>query len=415
MRPRTGPDDRRWWDEGPDDGRGPRPGPPGPPPRYAPPPPPPPPRTIRAGPPGWNVPPQGPPGPPPGGPRRGRPAPRRWRLPGVGGVVGALVVAGIALVVLFPEALGLDDRAPFAQVVAFRPQLAVVAVALAALLGLGALSRRSGTDALLVAVALGLVGLVALAEVGGRAAGSAAAVGDGGADGDGNGSLVVLSLNTYKGQADPDALADLVNSRSPDLVALPEARGDLRRRLASRLDDDQGGSGYRSYSADDADDASGMTVFVRSSLGRPTVTQDRSGTYPSIVVDLPRSAPGVAAGLRFVAVHPRSPRPGGTGSWARDVSGLSRWCDAGRPTVIAGDMNSTEDHRVFADATAQCTDAGSSTGDGVAGTWPSWLPGFLGAQIDHVLTADGPRPTAFEVVPAAGTDHRAILARIAKG
>jgi len=297
-------------------------------------------------------------------------------------------------------------------VVAFRPQLAAVAVAVAALGALGAFTRRSGPDALLVAVALGLVGILALVDVGGRAAGSAEAVGTGGSPDDG---IVVLSLNTYKGQADPDALADLVRSTSPDLVALPEARGDLRRRLSSRLDDDQGGSGYRSYSADDADDASGMTVFVRSSLGRPTVTQDRSGTYPSVVVDLPRSAPGVASGLRFVAVHPRSPRPGGTGSWARDVSGLSRWCDAGRPTVVAGDMNSTEDHRVFRDATADCTDAGSETGDGITGTWPSWLPGFLGAQIDHVLTAGGPRPTAFEVVPAAGTDHRAILTRIGEG
>ena len=337
------------------------------------------------------------------------------RLPGPGGVIGALVVAGLASVVLFPEVLGLDARSPFAQIVSFRPQLAVITVALAALAGLGAWTRRSGPDALLVALALGLVGIVALVEVGARATGSAPAVGTGGSDSAAGGGLVVLSLNTYKGQADPDALADLVRDRSPDLVALPEARGDLRRRLASRLDDDQGGSGYRAYSADDTNDASGMTVFVRSSFGRPTVTQDRSGTFPAIVVDLPKSAPGVASGLRFVAIHPRSPRPGGTGSWARDVSGLSRWCDAERPTVVAGDMNSTEDHQVFADATANCSDAGSVTGDGLTGTWPSWLPGILGAQIDHVLTAGGPRPTAFEVVPAAGTDHRAILARIGEG
>jgi hypothetical protein len=395
MRPGGGPG---WWEDGPDDRRGYGGGPPGPRP---------------SGPPGWRVPPQAPPGsPPPGSPPPRRRPPRRLRPPGAGGIIGALIVAGIAIVVLFPEVLGLDARSPFAQVVAFRPQLAAVAVVLAALAGLGAWTRRSGPDALLVAVALGLVGIVALVDVGARATGSAPAVGTGGAAG---GSLVVLSLNTYKGQADPDALADLVRDRSPDLIALPEARGDLRRRLASRLDDDEGGSGYRAYSADDADDASGMTVFVRSSLRRPTVTQDRSGTYPALVVDLPRSAPGVASGLRFVATHPRSPRPGGTGSWSRDVAGLSRWCDAGRPTVVAGDMNSTEDHQVFADATAACSDAGSVTGDGLTGTWPSWLPGFLGAQIDHVLTAGGPRPTAFEVVPAAGTDHRAVLARIGEG
>jgi endonuclease/exonuclease/phosphatase family metal-dependent hydrolase len=332
-------------------------------------------------------------------------------MPGPGAIVGALVVVGLAVALLFPEALGLDAQAPFVQIVAFRPQIAVAVVAVAALAVLGALARTA-PGSVLVAVALGVVGVIALVDVGARAAGSAPSVGDGGSSSSG---LVVLSLNTYQGQADPDALADLVRSRSPDLVALPEARGDLRTRLANRLDDDQGGSGYRSYSADDADDASGMTVFVRSSLGRPTVTQDRTATFPAIVVDLPRSAPGVASGLRFVATHPRSPRPGDTKSWARDVSGLSRWCDAGRPTIVAGDMNSTEDHRTFRDATESCTDAGSSTGDGVTGTWPSWVPGFLGAQIDHVLTAGGPHPSAFEVVPAAGTDHRAILARVVAG
>src|SRR5436190_15444737 len=149
MRPGGGPG---WWDEGPDDGRGRRPGPPGPRPTR-----PMDPYPPRSGPPGWHVPPQGPPGPPPGGPppRRRRPS-RRLRPPGAGGIVGGLVVAGIAILVLFPEVLGLDARSPFAQVVAFRPQLAVVAVALAALAGLGALSRRAGPDALLVALALGL-------------------------------------------------------------------------------------------------------------------------------------------------------------------------------------------------------------------------------------------------------------------
>ena len=161
MRPGGGPG---WWEDGHDDGRGygaPGQRPPGPPPTRTGPPPGPPP--TRSGPPGWRVPPQGPPGPPAGGPppRRRRPA-RRLRLPGAGGLVGALVVAGLAVVVLFPETLGLDARSPFAQVVAFRPQLAGAAVVLAALAGLGAWTRRSGPDALLVALALGLVGTVAL-------------------------------------------------------------------------------------------------------------------------------------------------------------------------------------------------------------------------------------------------------------
>nr|WP_246326283.1 endonuclease/exonuclease/phosphatase family protein [Actinomycetospora corticicola] len=261
---------------------------------------------------------------------------------------------------------------------------------------------------MVVALAVGLVSGIGVADVAGRTVGSATVTGT-------SGGLVVLALNTYTGDADADDLAALIQARNPDLVSLPEARGDLRRRLDSRLDEGQGGTGYRSYSADDADDASGMTVFVRSSLGRPTVTQDRDGTYPAIVVDLPRSAPGVASGLRFVADHPRSPKPGDTFGWVRDVGRLARWCDADRPTIIAGDMNATADHALFRSATADCTDAGSATGDGVTGTWPSWVPAFLGAQIDHVLVTGGPRPLGFEIAPVGGTDHRAVLARIGPG
>ncbi|GAA4835875.1 hypothetical protein GCM10023201_25730 [Actinomycetospora corticicola] len=328
-------------------------------------------------------------------------------MPGAPSIVGAVVLAGIVGVVLFPEALGLDERSPFVQVVAFRPQLATVALVLAALAAFGAW-RRAAAGTLVVALAVGLVSGIGVADVAGRTVGSATVTGT-------SGGLVVLALNTYTGDADADDLAALIQARNPDLVSLPEARGDLRRRLDSRLDEGQGGTGYRSYSADDADDASGMTVFVRSSLGRPTVTQDRDGTYPAIVVDLPRSAPGVASGLRFVADHPRSPKPGDTFGWVRDVGRLARWCDADRPTIIAGDMNATADHALFRSATADCTDAGSATGDGVTGTWPSWVPAFLGAQIDHVLVTGGPRPLGFEIAPVGGTDHRAVLARIGPG
>ncbi|WP_018334193.1 endonuclease/exonuclease/phosphatase family protein [Actinomycetospora chiangmaiensis] len=405
-----------WWEEGPGPDGG-RPGPSRPPggrppvpdggsarpagPRPAP--------TARYdGPPGWNVPP-GPPVPPRGGPApapRRRP-PSRWRAPGAEAVVAAVVVAGLVGVVLFPEALGLDERSPFVQVVAFRPQLTTIAFVLALLAAFGAW-RRAAAGTLVVALAVGLVSGIGAADVVRRTAGSATVAGT-------SGGLVVLALNTYTGLADADDLAALVQARDPDLISLPEARGDLRRRLESRLDEGQGGSGYRAYSADDADDASGMTVFVRSSLGRPTVVQDREGTYPAIVVDLPRSAPGVAAGLRFVADHPRSPKPGDTNGWVRDVGRLAQWCDAGRPTVIAGDMNATADHAHFRSSTANCTDVAAATGDGVTGTWPSWVPAFLGAQIDHVLVTGGPRPLGFEITPVGGTDHRAVLARIGPG
>lgn len=60
------------------------------------------------------------------------------------------------------------------------------------------------------------------------------------------------------------------------------------------------------------------------------------------------------------------------------------------------------------------TDAGSAAGIGGYGTFPSSLPGELGAAIDHVLvdlTRFSVRAGA--VVDVPGTDHRAVVVRIA--
>ena len=43
--------------------------------------------------------------------------------------------------------------------------------------------------------------------------------------------FTVLSFNTYEGRADVDALADLIRTARPDVVALPEAG----QRFASKL------------------------------------------------------------------------------------------------------------------------------------------------------------------------------------
>jgi endonuclease/exonuclease/phosphatase (EEP) superfamily protein YafD len=79
---------------------------------------------------------------------------------------------------------------------------------------------------------------------------------------------------------------------------------------------------------------------------------------------------------------------------------------------VAGDLNATLDHAEFRDATAGCTDAASDVGEGLTGTWPSSAPRLLGVQIDHVLTAGGPRPREVEVVDVEGSDHRGVLARV---
>ncbi|MEJ2887793.1 endonuclease/exonuclease/phosphatase family protein [Actinomycetospora aeridis] len=329
---------------------------------------------------------------------------RRFTAPGPGAILAAAVLGLPCAVVLFSDVLGIDDRTPFVQTIAFRPQLAAGLAVLGVLVFL--LARRAWPTAL----ALGLVGVLGLAMVLPRAVGSAETGATGGPE------LTVLTASAYLSRADPEALAALITRRTPDVVVLPEARGTLRNRLQQALVDESGGeegrSGYRVFAADASRDDSPMTVFVRRSLGRPTVTPDRDTEFPSLVVDL-ADVDGEA--VRVVATHPQSPRPGDTNAWRRDVAALARWCTGDRPTVVAGDLNATLDHAELRTATEGCTDAASDVGEGLVGTWPAAAPRLLGVQIDHVLVSGGPRAREVEVVDVPGSDHRGLLARVGLG
>jgi endonuclease/exonuclease/phosphatase family metal-dependent hydrolase len=71
------------------------------------------------------------------------------------------------------------------------------------------------------------------------------------------------------------------------------------------------------------------------------------------------------------------------------------------PTLIAGDLNMP---RVFAALTPGFMPT-------VRGrTWPAWQPLI---QLDHILLSQGLAATAAEVLPPAGSDHRAIRAELA--
>jgi endonuclease/exonuclease/phosphatase (EEP) superfamily protein YafD len=330
----------------------------------------------------------------PGQTRRGV---RPWRLG------FSLLVVAAAAVGLLPDLLGLDHRSPFAQLVAFRPVLlgglAVLAVGVTVAAGL---RRRGWTLA---------AGLLAVTLVGGAMVLPRAlpALDVPEPDAPPARTLTVLAFNTFEGRADVDAVAALVRSSRPDLIALPESAGRFRDRLAPLLPD------YRfAVSQDRGADVQGVAAAVRADLGGPdagevTVQVDRSTTFPSVEV-----SGGGLGDLRFVAFHSVAPTPGDTPDWRADLAGLGRWCADRRvgPAIVAGDFNATLDHSVFRDGMTGCADAAERTGAGLVGTWPSRAPRWLGPQIDHVLVTGGITAETTSVHDIPGSDHRAVVTRL---
>ncbi|MEU8972879.1 endonuclease/exonuclease/phosphatase family protein [Streptomyces monashensis] len=76
--------------------------------------------------------------------------------------------------------------------------------------------------------------------------------------------------------------------------------------------------------------------------------------------------------------------------------------------VLLGDMNGTTDDRAFDGITAQLHSAQEEAGDGFGFSWPAKFPV---ARIDQVLVR-GVEPKSSWVLPATGSDHLPVAARI---
>jgi endonuclease/exonuclease/phosphatase (EEP) superfamily protein YafD len=302
-------------------------------------------------------------------------------------------VAAVALLTL-PDLVGLDRYTPLAQLVALRPYLLVgLAVLVVALLVLARWVRGSVLAAAGVAVVL----LVAGGMVAPRTVATPVPAG--------GRTLTVAAFNTYSGHADVAEVAALIRDERPDLVSLVEAGARFRSKLAPLVEP----LGYHLVTAvgEPEGDLGGVTAVVADGLG-----DVRSSTYTATPFPRVELEGGGLGELRFVAFHTLAPRRGDVPQWQSDVGLVSQWCAGPQPAVIAGDFNATLDHSVFRSATAGCGDAAAQRGQGLTPTWPTWLPGWLGPQIDHVLATDPIVAESFEVREIAGSDHRAVLARL---
>ncbi|HYH32768.1 MAG TPA: endonuclease/exonuclease/phosphatase family protein [Pseudonocardia sp.] len=275
---------------------------------------------------------------------------------------------------------------------AWRPQLAASALVAAALL---APRRRTRP----LAAALAGAGLAAGTPVVRRAARRPAAAP--GAD-----DVTVLSANVLHGRADTGALAALVAGERPDFVVLPEGGGDFRDKLMPLLD----GLGYRSWVASGgaARDGDDVVLLAGEHAGEVRVRPATGMRLPHL------EASGGLLGARTLhAVHTTAPMSGrGTAWWHDELALIARWCAGPVAPLVVGDLNATLDHPALTAALGACRSAVEDTGRGLVGTFPAGAPRWLGIQIDHVLVPADAATTRFEVLDLAGSDHRAVLARV---
>jgi endonuclease/exonuclease/phosphatase (EEP) superfamily protein YafD len=309
---------------------------------------------------------------------------RWWALP---------FIVGVALLTL-PDLVGLDVVTPLAQLVALRPYLLVGLAILVPVLLVGARWVRGGVIA---ACGVAVVLLVAGGVVAPRTIAAPVPV-------DGH-TLTVAAFNTYSGGADVAQVAALIRDERPDLVSLVEAGAAFRSELAPLVEP----LGYHLITAvgEPEGDLGGVTAVVADHLG-----DVRSSTWVATPFPRVELEGGGLGDVRFVAFHTLAPRRGDVPQWRSDVSLVSQWCSDPRPAIIAGDFNATLDHSVFRSAMAGCGDAAAQRGQGLTPTWPTWLPSWLGPQIDHVLATDPIVAETFEVREIAGSDHRAVLTRL---
>lgn len=324
---------------------------------------------------------------------------RRWRRVGYWAVAAGLLIAAGSI--LGAGWLPLGEMTPWAQLVAFRPQIG------AGLLGLAVMTGLLVRPLRWPCVVLAVLAVVSTGTVIGRARGALVAAPDP--------AVTVLNSNVRVDGAAVDEIVELAVTGAVDAIVLLEAS----RRFAASVVDGARRRGLDLVSETD-EPLNPVTGAPRGTGAYPTSLLVRADLRPRFGTALPGALLGSLSAtvnvdgrqLDLVAVHPPPPFPSQITQWRADLDQVARWCS--RPAVIAGDLNATLDHPPFRRLLdAGCVDTAALSGNALSGTWRSTWPRSLTIPIDHVLLG-GRRGTvsSYGLHDITGTDHRAVLVTV---
>ena len=291
------------------------------------------------------------------------------------------------------------ERGPLVQLLAFTPYVAAWSLAP---LALSLALRQWWVAGVAAVVVIAFASVVLPRWIG---SGSPAAAG-------GGRPIRVLTANLLFGGADPDALVALVHDHRVDLLALQEytkeAEAGLDRAdIADLLP-------YRESRP--ADGGGGSAVYARFPLGGGGVRTNPCGFLQAYaIVAVPGARPVV-----FESAHPAAPSEVKLlDCWRMDLAGEPGADDPpatpdGPVRVLAGDFNSTLDHRALRRLIGRgYRDAGQTVGKGLVGTWGPYDGSRVPpVTIDHILVDRRIGVRAVSVHGIPGSDHRAVFAEL---
>nr|WP_079055670.1 endonuclease/exonuclease/phosphatase family protein [Streptomyces globisporus] len=230
------------------------------------------------------------------------------------------------------------------------------------------------------------------------------------------GDLTVASHNVGAENPDPAGTARSLARSGADVLALEElparARGTYEKELAQAYPHHtvQGTVGLWSrfplsdtrpvdvkMDAGPLGDAKPAEVKMAYNRGmRTTVTTDHG---PLAVY---------VAHLGSVRVNPRAGLSSGQRDAGAQSLGQAVAAEENERVVLLGDLNGTLDDRAYAGITSRMDSAQEAAGAGFGFSWPATFPVV---RIDQILVR-GVKPESAWVLPATGSDHRSVAARV---
>lgn len=220
-------------------------------------------------------------------------------------------------------------------------------------------------------------------------------------------TLTVLQANLGVGAADPGKLVAQIDAQHADVLTVDELTpAELGRLTASGLS-------HRLPYHLTAPYPGGAGTGIWSRYPLTATGRDDRFSFELLTA---RIRPPGAATTELIAVHLLPPWPYPAGTWLHEMHRLHRLLTAQPatlPVIVSGDFNATLDHPQFRSLLAGgYHDAADQAGAGLLPTYPTdrIIPPLL--ALDHVLVRTA-TATAVRTLALPGSDHRALLARLA--